>query len=143
MKTDNRLGVVLGTNVLLVSVSSRSKYHWIFDSLMQAEYDMYITNEILIEYEEIIARKLDVGIAVNIVRTLLLLPNVYRVNVYYNWNLITIDPDDNKFIDCAISVGADCLVTHDTHFNVVKYVDFPRVNVIDTAQFRKILKDCS
>jgi len=39
--------------------------------------------------------------------TLLLLPNVIQVNVYYNWNLIQNDRDDDKFVDCAIASNAD------------------------------------
>jgi len=53
-----RFKVVLDTNVLLVSISSKSKYHWIYDKLVADEYDLFITNEILMEYEEIISQKL-------------------------------------------------------------------------------------
>jgi len=42
----DRLKVVLDTNVLLVSISSRSKYHWIYDKLLADEYDLFVTNEI-------------------------------------------------------------------------------------------------
>jgi len=51
---------------------------------------------------------------------LLLLPNVELVNPYYNWNLITHDPDDNKFVDGAVSGNVDYFVTNDKHFNVLK-----------------------
>jgi hypothetical protein len=27
---------------------------------------------------------------------------VAPINKYYFWNLITVEPDDNKFVDCAI-----------------------------------------
>lgn len=26
------------------------------------------------------------------------------------------DPDDNAFTDCAITAGADCIITDDAHF---------------------------
>ncbi len=38
----DRLKVVLDTNVLLVSISSRSKYHWIYEKLLADEYDLFI-----------------------------------------------------------------------------------------------------
>ena len=48
----DRLKIVLDTNVLLVSISSRSKHHWIFQRLLKEVYDLYISNEMLLEYEE-------------------------------------------------------------------------------------------
>ena len=44
--------LVLDTNVLLVSISKKSKYHWVFKNLMEQEYQLNITNDILTEYEE-------------------------------------------------------------------------------------------
>ena len=79
------------------------------------------------------------AIAKNVIRTLLLLPNVKYVNVFFHWNLIEADPDDNKFVDCAISANANYIVTEDKHFNVLKSIDFPKVNVINIEYFRKLI----
>jgi predicted nucleic acid-binding protein len=65
--------------------------------------------------------------------------NVEKVIPYFKWNLIAADPDDNKFVDCALNAGADFIVTNDRHFNVLKNIDFPRTNVIDIETFKKIL----
>ena len=46
--------VILDTNVLLVSISSKSESHPIFTSLMHGIYSIAVTNDILLEYEEII-----------------------------------------------------------------------------------------
>ena len=56
------------------------------------------------------------------------------------WNLIADDPDDNKFVECALNAGADYIVTNDKHFNVLKNVDFPMVKVVDIMEFRKMLE---
>jgi predicted nucleic acid-binding protein len=61
------------------------------------------------------------------------------ITVYYKWNLITADPDDNKFVDCAVSANVDFIVTNDKHFNVLKNIDFPQINVIDIDAFKKII----
>ena len=137
MKTNFK--VVLDTNILLVSISGKSKYHWIFRKLLQQEFQIAITNEILTEYEEIISRKYSVAVAKNVTRALLLLPNVVKSDVYYNWLLITADADDNKFVDCAIAANADYIVTNDRHFNVLKDVKFPPVRIINIEQFRLLL----
>lgn len=44
--------VVLDTNVLLVALASRSVYHPIYQVLLDKSYDLFVTNEILAEYEE-------------------------------------------------------------------------------------------
>lgn len=52
--------IVLDTNVLLVSLPSHSKYHPIFRGLRRKDYDLFLTNEILAEYEEQIGKRLGV-----------------------------------------------------------------------------------
>ncbi len=134
-----RLNIVIDTNVLLVSIPPKSRYHWIFQALCNDLFDLSITESIINEYEEIIGEKLNEAIAKNVIRTLLLLPNVKYVNVFFHWNLIEADPDDNKFVDCAISANANYIVTEDKHFNVLKSIDFPKVNVINIEYFRKLI----
>ena len=74
-----KLKVVLDTNILLVSISSKSKYHWIFSKLLDNQYQLFVTNEILLEYEEIISSKYNTNVAKNVIRTLLYLDNVVLV----------------------------------------------------------------
>lgn len=50
--------VVLDTNVLLVSISEKSKLHWIFKSLVDKRYELCVTTDILNEYAEIIEQKM-------------------------------------------------------------------------------------
>ena len=56
MKT-SKLKVVSDTNVLLVIFSMRSKYRLIFDKLMDGTYELFISNDILTEYEEKIVKR--------------------------------------------------------------------------------------
>jgi len=132
--------VVLDTNVLLVSVSSFSKYHWIYLLIIEKKIELFITNEILSEYFEVLSFKFDIKTAKSVVRTLLELDNVNQLQVFFNFNLIVNDPDDNKFVDCAISGNADYLVTNDRDFNVLKDIKFPKVNVVNIDEFKKEIK---
>lgn len=66
-------------------------------------------------------------------------PNVVFITRYFSWNLIKTDPDDNKFVDCAIAGNANYVVSHDKHFKVLETIDFPKVNVIDAEQLKKEL----
>lgn len=68
-------------------------------------------------------------------------PDVLYHRVYYNWNAIIRDPDDNKFFDIAVVGNADYLVTNDAHFNEVARLPFPLVNVISADDFLSIVND--
>lgn len=50
--------LVIDTNIILVSISEYSPHHWVFKSLLNKEYTLCVTNEILLEYEEIVTRYL-------------------------------------------------------------------------------------
>ncbi|MBU6341467.1 MAG: PIN domain-containing protein [Bacteroidetes bacterium] len=50
-----------------------------------------------------------------------------------------VDPDDNKFVDCAIAGQAKYIVTEDRHFNILKKIPFPKVLVLNTDAFKKEL----
>ena len=67
-------------------------------------------------------------------------PNTYFVNRYFQWGLIQQDPDDNKFVDCAIAANAKYLVTHDEHYKILKNIKFPLVNIISAKDFKSVLE---
>ena len=46
------LKVVLDTNVILRSISRRSPFSIIIDKLYDGDYELWVTNDILPEYEE-------------------------------------------------------------------------------------------
>jgi putative PIN family toxin of toxin-antitoxin system len=129
--------VVLDTNCLLISVSSRSKFFWLWQAFLKGKFAICYTTEILNEYAEILFRYVSAEFAKNIIDTIVNAPNAERVTVYYKWNLVTSDPDDNKFIDCAISANANYIVTNDRHFNVLKDIEFPKVNILTINEFKE------
>lgn len=49
--------VVIDTNVLLMSIPKISKYRPIFDGLLQGDYDLAITEDILQEYLRLLEAK--------------------------------------------------------------------------------------
>lgn len=55
--------------------------------LLNKEYDLFISNEILMEYEEVISEKYDTSVARDVIKALLILPNVFKVSIYYNYPL--------------------------------------------------------
>lgn len=132
--------VVIDTNVLLISIPKLSKYRPIFNGLLRKQYNLAISESILQEYLEIIGRKTTGQIAQNLGELLLSLENVEKTEIYFRWNLIHADPDDNKFVDCAISARVKFIVTNDNHFKELKDIEFPPVEVINADDFLEELK---
>lgn len=64
-------------------------------------------------------------------------PFVILVEPTYRFNLITVDPDDNKFVDCAIAANAEYIVASDHHYDVLQFIGFPKVQGIHPAEFIK------
>ncbi|MCU0345665.1 MAG: putative toxin-antitoxin system toxin component, PIN family [Saprospiraceae bacterium] len=131
--------VVIDTNVLLVMLPEKSNDHDLFLALLNGAYEVFVTQDILLEYEEIIAAKNGHDIAKAAIELIASLPNVHFIRKYFYWNLIAADPDDDKFTDCAIAADAAFLVSDDKHFNVLKTIDFPKVNLLGKAAFRRLL----
>ena len=123
----------------MASVSERSPIHWIFKDLALGKYNLCVSNEILMEYEEIVDKFMGNAVAEKFINALLLLPNVELITVFYHWGLIEKDKDDNKFSDCTVAAGADYLASQDTDFKVLNSISFPKIEVINLEQFRLLL----
>ena len=134
-----RRRIVLDTNCLLPSISCRSRYYPVWDRFICGEYDLCVTTEILAEYEEIVGRMTSPVVARLVVEAILRSPNTLRIEASFRFGLITEDPDDNKFVDCAIVANAECVVTNDSHFDVLATIPFPSVKVVDLGTFRDSL----
>ncbi len=122
--------ILLDTNILLVSVSSRSAKHWVYKEFLAKKYELVVSTEIFLEYEEILGRFMNHQVAETTTKAIAAAKNTILITKWYNWNLIEADPDDNKFVDAYIASGADYIVTEDSHFDILKTVRFPPVKVI-------------
>lgn len=127
--------IVLDTNCLIASLPSRSIYHKVWSDFISGKYILCVSNEILMEYEEIIARKTNTIFAGNVIKTILNRQNVIKVDPQYNFHLIENDPDDNKFVDCAICGNASYMVSEDAHFRILHKIDFPAIQLLTLREF--------
>ena len=67
--------------------------------------------------------------------------NIYALheNEKDKLHLIQADEDDNKFVDCAFTAGASCIVSNDAHFKILNEVEFPRIFVVNIKDFVELL----
>lgn len=132
--------IILDSNAVLASIAKKSPYRPIFDAFLEEKYTLVISNEVLNEYLEVLTRYSTGTVANNIAELILVKDNVFKSEAYFCWNLITADHDDNKFVDLYVATNSDYIVTNDSHFNVLKKISFPRVNVVDIDAFLKIVE---
>ena len=132
--------IVLDTNCLIQSISPRSRYYAVWESLVDGRNTLCVTNEIITEYLEILQRLTDYDTAETIVKTIVNSRFVEFITPFYHFELITQDPDDNKFVDCAIAANARYIVTNDHHFDVLKGITYPPIDVITLDNFMKLIQ---
>lgn len=119
----------------------KASYKEVWDALIAQKYTICVTSEILLEYREILERRFkDAQFAEDVIDAILSLPNVERVKPAFRFNLITADPDDNKFVDCAVTAGATYIVSNDRHFAELERYDFPKVDVRTLVEFLHIVR---
>jgi predicted nucleic acid-binding protein len=109
------------------------------EKLYEGRYVMFVTNEILLEYEEKISQNFDPDTAELNIGAMLLLPNLTKIDTYYRLKLIFPDLDDNKFADCSFAANAHYLVTNDRDFRILKSLPFPRFNVVRIEEFLEVV----
>ena len=132
--------LVLDTNSLIQCVSRRSRYHDLWLSFIDGHNQLCVTTEILNEYVEILQRETTENFASIMLEVILNNPDTLFINVFYKFNLIISDPDDNKFIDCAIAAQAKYIVTEDHHYDVLRDLEFPKVDIIGLDDAMRVIK---
>ena len=132
--------IVLDTNCLVNVIMPGSYNNDIWQAFRAGKYKLCVSNEILFEYHEILAKRYNNIIANTVLKELIETPNVIRISPAFRFNMITTDPDDNKFVDCAIKANARYIVSNDRHFKELRNISFPRVEVINILRFIEELK---
>ncbi len=132
--------IVLDTNILLQSIAKKSSMRPVWDAYLNERYFLLVSSSVLFEYEEKITEKTSGYVALNVVSLISEAVNSVFIKVCYEWNVITAEPDDNKFFDTAVAGNADYLVTNDAHFKEATFINFPKVNVITAEEFLVILQ---
>lgn len=131
--------IVLDSNVLVSSLGRKSPLRPIWNTFIAGRFQIVISEDILKEYEEILQEHAAPGAAEIVMEIFIESSDVVFQKVYYNWNAITADPDDNKFFDIAVAADVDYLVTNDKHFDMAKKLSFPKVNILTAEDFLNLL----
>lgn len=131
--------IVLDTNCLIQILPKQAEHRWLYDAILNGTIILALTTEISLEYEETINRFYESEtLGNNVTNVLLELTNTIKKEVYFRWNAIPKDPDDDKYVDCAIAANAAYIITNDVHFNALSKMEFPKIEALSLAQFKEI-----
>ena len=132
--------IVLDTNSLIQCLGIHSPYRGVWLSILSGNNTLCVSDEIISEYEEILQRFFRPDFAEAVLHAILKSRNVMFFSPHYHFNLIQVDPDDNKFVDCAIQANARFIVTNDHHYDILRQIEFPRVDIITLAEFLRFIQ---
>ena len=116
--------VCLDPGVLLQIFGRKQPFYPILRALLDGRITLAVSTEILLEYEEVTTRLSGTERWRDVAALLELLAqlhgNIRHVEPQFRFNAMSIDPDDNKFCDCAIAAEANFVVAEDNHFDALK-----------------------
>ena len=105
--------VCIDANVMVQLFGRARPYGQIADALQQGRLELAVSNEILLEYEETLTRLSGQSRWQSVWRFLeavsRLHNNILHAEPHFRFQAIAADPDDNKYVGCAIAVEADSL----------------------------------
>jgi putative PIN family toxin of toxin-antitoxin system len=131
--------IVIDTNVLIATINRRNQEFFIYEAFVEKQFNWIVSTEILDEYAEKLTDFYSQATANYVLDVLCTATNVIFLEPYYRWNLIHVDPEDNKFADLALSANSQGLITFDRHFDLFKDLSFPRLQIVHPAEFREFL----
>src|SRR5438067_12206163 len=110
----------LDTNTVVQALAQQHPFHPILDAWIAGQATWAVSTSILLEYEEVLTRLSGASRWRKLARLMdlaeLTSGNLLRVTPAFHFHIVTVDPDDNIFSDCAITADADFLITEDQHF---------------------------
>ena len=116
--------VCLDTNTVVQALAEGHPFHPILDAWVAGHISWAVSTEVLLEYEEVLTRMSGAARWRKLARLMdlaeLTSGNLLRVTPSFHFHIITTDLDDNIFTDCAVTAGADYLITEDQHFAALR-----------------------
>jgi predicted nucleic acid-binding protein len=110
----------LDTNTVVQALAQHHPFHPILNAWVAGDLTWAVSTPILLEYEEVLTRLSGPARRRKLARLMdlaeLTSGNVLRVTPSFQFHVVTADPNDNIFTDCAITAEADYLLTEDGHF---------------------------
>lgn len=100
---------------------------------------MCFSTEILLEYEEVFLDKWGPDVTQNLLARLVRAENVVCTSIFFNFNAVAKDVDDNKFADAYLAANADYIISNDGALLALNNMEFPPFKVLTLQAFSAML----
>lgn len=115
--------VVIDTNTLIGMAGIGHPHAPILDAWLAGRFRWAVSTDVLAEYEEILGRLKGTATSKRVMDFIQSWGanngTLIEVSPSYRFRAIPADRDDDKFCDCAITAGADFIITDDRHFDAL------------------------
>ena len=133
--------VVPDTNVLISALFWRGNPYRILRLAIEGKIKLVISEEIIGEVREVLMREEKFELTEEEIETYctLLRYHAELVNPSKTLRVITKDPDDNKFLECAVEGKADCIVSGDSH--LLELEEYKGIKILTPAELIKLTSE--
>jgi len=132
--------VVIDTNCLISCIGKKSPFRNVFDAFLNNRFTLCVNNEIILEYEEVFTNFWGREVTSNLLGLFEVSDNFEHVQVFYKFNLVEKDGDDNKFADTYFASASDYIVSNDQAVLSLRKATFPSVAVLTLEEFSKLMQ---
>ena len=126
--------IVLDTNVIVSGILFGGNPRSVIQSVIEGRSILYISTPILEEIEAVLLRpkfKLNTSIVRNLVY------EIEQISIFAESkkaiNIVKKDPDDNKFIECAIASNSEFIISGDVHLLEIK--KYRKIKIITPQEY--------
>ncbi|MGA1822372.1 MAG: putative toxin-antitoxin system toxin component, PIN family [Thermoplasmatota archaeon] len=131
--------VVMDTNIFISGIFWEGNEEKILDLCMDGEITNYTSPDILEELDRVLHYNKFSLDKLEIERILHIYISISKIIVPQRIpDIMTEDPTDNKFIECAISSNADYLLTGDKHLLEIR--DDLDIKILKAVEFLKLIE---
>jgi len=129
------------TNVLISALFWRGNPYRILRLGIEGRIKLIISGEIIEEVRDVLRKEEKFELTEGEIEAYctLLKNHSKQVNPSKKLELIVKDPEDNKFLECAIEGKADYIVSGDSH--LLELREYEGINIITPAELSKLIPD--
>ncbi|GHT56103.1 PIN domain-containing protein [Bacteroidia bacterium] len=131
--------IVLDTNIFISAFFWGGHPRKVLERTIDGDDELYITDEIIEEIARVMSRpkfNIEVHIIDSFIRSIKEISQ--RVHIKGNVHNVCRDSEDDKILECALTVKADCIITGDNDLLVLKA--YEGVHIITATAYLDLLK---
>ncbi len=134
-----KVKIVIDTNIYISALGWNGNEKKLVTQCLDGKYEYYISQQIynelrkVMDYPKFVFTDSQKEAFISV-----LLDTVEFIEVNESIQIVDDDPDDNKFLDCAIAANADFIITGDPHLKDLKC--YQKIKILNVHDFLEMMK---